>query len=121
MAVVEGGLLVATIVCILANGFEVAAKAFKARFVLENSAEVGLAARWIPVLAVLEGAGVSGLVLGLFGLHSIGLAAATGLVVFFVGAVTVHVRARVLHNIAFPALFLVLAVAAFAHFAWSAT
>ncbi|WP_420895456.1 hypothetical protein [Streptomyces anulatus] len=34
-----------------------------------------------------------------------------------VGAVLVHVRARVFHNIAFPGGFLLLAVAATVHFA----
>ncbi|TLW92299.1 DoxX family protein [Saccharomonospora piscinae] len=117
--VVETGLLVATVLCVVANAFEVTAKLFKARFVLENSAEVGLAPRWIPHLALLEGAGVVGLVIGLLGVRPLGLAAAAGLVAFFVGAVAVHIRARVLHNIAFPGLFLALAVAALAHFAWA--
>jgi hypothetical protein len=33
---------------------------------------------------------------------------------FYVGAVITHVRARVLHNIAFPGVFLALAVGALA-------
>jgi DoxX-like family len=32
----------------------------------------------------------------------LGIAAAVGLVLFFVGAVITHLRARVLYNIAFP-------------------
>jgi hypothetical protein len=119
IAAFEGGLFIATLVCIVANAFEVAAKAFQAQFVVQNSAEVGLERRWIPCLAVLEGSGVAGLVLGLLGWPLIGLAAAVGLVVFFVGAVFAHLRARVLHNIAFPVVFLCLAVAALGHFAWS--
>lgn len=120
MAVLETGLLVATVGCVLANSFEVGAKAVRAEFVLRNCAEVGVARRWIPHLAVLEGAGVAGLVLGLLGLPLLGLTAAAGLVLFFVGAVIVHIRARVFHNIAFPLAFLGLAVAAAAHFARSA-
>lgn len=115
--VVEIVLLTATVVCVLANAAEVVAKAVRARFVRQNSAEVGVAPKWIPYLAVIEGAGVVGLVAGLFGRESIGLAAAVGLVLFFVGAVAAHVRARVFHNIAFPAGFLVLALAATAYFA----
>ncbi|TDB95994.1 DoxX family protein [Actinomadura sp. 7K534] len=117
MAALETGLLVATVGCVLANSFEVVAKAVRADFVIQNCTEVGVARKWIPHLAVLEGAGVAGLVLGLLGLPLLGLAAAAGLVLFFAGAVVVHVRARVLHNIAFPLLFLGLAVAAAAHFA----
>ncbi|MET7862753.1 DoxX family protein [Micromonospora taraxaci] len=117
IAVVEGVLVVATILCALANAIEVTAKVIRADFVMRNCAEVGLSARWIPYLAVVEGAGVVGLVLGFLGVHPVGLAAAVGLVLFFVGAILAHARARVFHNIAFPAVFLVLAVAAVGHFA----
>ena len=118
-AALEDGLLIATLTCILANAFEVVAKVVKAQFMMKNCAEVGVDPGWIPYLAVLEGAGVVGLVVGLLGRPLIGLAAAVGLVLFFVGAVLTHVRARVLHNIAFPAVFLGLAVAALVHFSWS--
>ncbi|WP_028476119.1 DoxX family protein [Nocardia sp. CNY236] len=117
MTIVEGSLLAATMVCIVANTFEVGAKSVKAEFMMKNSAEVGLAPKWIPYLAVLEGAGVVGLVLGLFGMRSLGLAAAVGLVGFFVVAVGVHIRTRVVHNVAFPVTFLVLAGAAVGYFA----
>ncbi|ONK14036.1 DoxX family protein [Streptomyces sp. MP131-18] len=115
--VLEGGLLLATIGCVLANAFEVAAKVMRAQFVIQNATEAGVERKWIPHLAVLEGAGTAGLVLGLFGMRPIGLAAAVGLVLFFVGAVGAHIRARVFHNIAFPAVFLCLAIAALVHFA----
>lgn len=113
-------LFAATVACVLANAAEVVAKAVRAPFMVQNAAEAGVAPKWIPYLAVIEGAGVAGLVAGLFGWESIGFAAAVGLVLFFVGAVGVHIRARVFHNIAFPAGFLVLALAATAFFAWSA-
>lgn len=116
MEVIENSLLVATFGCVAANVFEVVAKIAGARFVRRNSASVGVEAAWIPLLALLEGAGVAGVVLGLAGVPRLGLVAATGLVVFFVGAVALHVRARVLHNIAFPAVFLALALAAAGHF-----
>lgn len=74
IAVLEGVLVVATILCALANAIEVSAKVIKADFVMRNCAEVGLSARWIPYLAVVEGAGVIGLVLGLLGVHPVGLA-----------------------------------------------
>lgn len=121
ISALEAGLFVTTVLCVLVNGIEVAAKAVRARFVMANSAEVGLAPRWIPCLAVIEGAGTAGLVLGLFGVPLAGLAAAAGLVVFFVVAVLVHVRTRVFHNIAFPGLFLLLAAGAAAHFALALT
>ena len=109
-------LLVAAIGCAVVNAVEVAAKAMRAQFVLDNCTEVGLDTRWVPHLAVVEGAGVVGLLLGFAGVPLIGTAAAVGLAGFFVIAVAVHVRARVLHNIAFPAVFLLLAVGAVGHF-----
>lgn len=114
--VVEGGLLAATVGCVVANVFEVVAKITRARFVMRNSAEVGISAKWIPGLALIEGAGVAGILLGLIGFPRLGLAAAGGLVAFFLCAVAVHLHARVLHNIAFPGVFLLLAAAAAGHF-----
>ncbi|WP_033257857.1 MULTISPECIES: DoxX family protein [Kitasatospora] len=111
-----GALLVATVCCVLANGFEVVAKLLRAEFVVRNSAEVGLAPRWLPWLALLEGAGTVGVAAGLFGPARLGLAAAVGLLLFFVGAVGAHVRARVFHNLAFPLAFLLLAAAAVRYF-----
>ncbi|MGH8165102.1 MAG: DoxX family protein, partial [Rhodanobacteraceae bacterium] len=62
----------------------------------------------------LKAAGVAGLLLGLLGFHVVGAAAAAGLVVFFIGAMIAHMRARVFYNIAFPGLYLALAAASLA-------
>lgn len=96
---------------ILANAAITVADLVRARFVVANSAELGVPASWLPGLAALKGAGAAGLLLGLLGVPLIGIAAAAGLVLFYVGAVTFHVRARVFHNIAFPGSFLALAIA----------
>ncbi|HYB34676.1 MAG TPA: DoxX family protein [Mycobacterium sp.] len=85
-----------------------------ARFVLANSAKVGVPRSWLPTLGTLKLAAAVGLIVGLIGLPAIGIAAAAGLVLFFVGAVVTHIRARVLYNIAFPGGFLVLAIASLA-------
>ncbi len=81
-----------------------------ARFVLANSAEVGVPRSWLPALGAVKLAGAIGLVAGLLGPPPVGtplgLAAAAGLVLFFVGAVVTHLRARVLYNIAFPGAYL---------------
>ncbi|MGW5432205.1 DoxX family protein [Streptomyces sp. NPDC004059] len=103
-----------TCAAVLANAGIAAADLAKAPFVLANSAEVGVSSAWIPALAVLKAAGAAGLLLGLLGARPLGVAAGTGLVLFYVGAVITHVRARVLHNIAFPGVFLALAVGALA-------
>jgi len=70
----------------------------RTRFVLANTDEVGVPRSWLAPLGVLKGAGAAGLLLGRLGLRSLGIAAAIGLVVFFAGALTTHVRARAFHN-----------------------
>jgi hypothetical protein len=100
-----------TIVTIAINAGIAAADFARIPFVLKNSAEVDVPQSWIPPLASLKAAGAAGLLLGLLGVPYLGTAAAVGLVLFYVGAVITHVRARVLYNIAFPAGFLALAVA----------
>ena len=101
---------------ITANGYASFADFTKAGFVLKTSEEVGVARSWLPTLGFLKGAGALGLLLGLFGIPIIGIAAAAGLVAFFIGAVTAHVRARVFYNIAFPTLFLALAAVSLVFF-----
>jgi hypothetical protein len=85
-----------------------------AGFVLANSAEVGVPRSWLPALGAAKLAGAAGLVAGLLGLRALGIAAAVGLVLFFVGAVVTHLRARVFYNIAFPGAYLGLSAAALA-------
>ncbi|MEV0197678.1 DoxX family protein [Nonomuraea sp. NPDC050691] len=99
-----------TVVMIAATAGTALADFAGARFVLANSAEVGVSPSWIPLLGWLKAAGAAGLLLGLLGARLVGLAAAAGLVLFFTGAVVAHARARVFHNIAFPGGFLALAI-----------
>ncbi|MFT3854981.1 MAG: DoxX family protein [Ilumatobacteraceae bacterium] len=98
-------------VTVVANLAIATADLFRAKFVLANSAEVGVPESWLPGLAVVKGAGAVGLVVGLAGASAVGIAAAGGLVLFYIGAVAAHLRCRVLYNIAFPMSFLGLAIA----------
>ncbi len=100
-----------TVIAILVNAGIAIADFLRAEFVLANSAEVGLPQTWLPWLAALKAAGAAGLLLGLMGVPVIGVAAATGLVLFFIGAIAAHIRARVYYNIAFPGGYLALAAA----------
>jgi uncharacterized membrane protein YphA (DoxX/SURF4 family) len=70
---------------------------------------VGVPARYFPVLAALEIAGALGIVAGLW-LEPLGIAAAIGLVAYFVGAVAGHLRVRDIKNLAMPLPPLVLAI-----------
>jgi hypothetical protein len=103
--------VVVTIGTIVANAAAAAADFSRARLVLANAAELGVAETWLPLLGALKAAGATGLLIGLLGVRPIGIAAAIGLVLFFIGALATHIRARVLHNLAFPGLYLALAVA----------
>jgi hypothetical protein len=96
---------------IVANVAMVIGDFARAKFVLANSAEVGVAPAWVPMLGAIKAAGAAGLLIGLLGIRPIGIAAAAGLVAFFIGAVVTHIRARVFYNIAFPGVFLALAIA----------
>ncbi|MFW6694532.1 DoxX family protein [Streptomyces sp. MAR4 CNX-425] len=108
-------LFTAVILCIAANAFIAVADYARAGFVLKNSAEVRAPAAALPYLATLKLAGAAGLVVGLAAVPWLGVAAGVGLVLFFLAAVAAHVRARVFHNIAFPGLYLLLAVASAAY------
>ena len=100
-----------TIVTILASASVAAADLAHAGFVVANMDEVRVPRSWLPWLALLKGAAAAGLLLGLLGVRPLGTAAAIGLVLFFLGALATHVRARVFHNIAVPGAFFALAVA----------
>lgn len=117
---IEITLLVGTILCILANGFEVGAKLMRARFMVENASAVGVGPQWIPYLAGVEGAGTIGVAIGAVGVPVLGLTAALGLTAYFAAAVTLHIRKRVFYNIVYPVLFLILGVWAALYFAVAA-
>ena len=106
-------LVITLITAILTGGIAIA-DFIPARFVLANSAEVGVPRSWLPALGATKLAGAVGLVAGLVGLPALGIAAAAGLVLFFVGAVATHLRAHVVYNIAFPGAFLCLSAASLA-------
>jgi hypothetical protein len=104
--------LAVTIVAIVANAAIAVADVARAAFVLDNSSALGVPASWLTPLGLLKAAGAAGLLLGLLGVPFIGTAAATGLVLFFVGAVLAHVRAGDRSAaIAYPAGYLILAAA----------
>ncbi|MFJ3214211.1 DoxX family protein [Streptomyces flaveolus] len=109
-------LLVVTLLTAAVNVGIAAADLTGARFVLANSAQVGVPRSWLPRLATLKLAGATGLLLGLFdaALRPLGVAAACGLVLLYLGALAFHLRARVLYNLEFPGFYLATAVASLA-------
>jgi NAD/NADP transhydrogenase alpha subunit len=103
--------VVVTLMAIAASTFVAIANFIRLEFVLSTAAKVGVSESWMTTLGTLNAAAALGLLLGLIGVPLIGTAAAVGLVLYFVGAIITHLRARD-HSIGPAAAFLVLAVAA---------
>jgi hypothetical protein len=82
-------------------------------WILANMKRLAVEERWLPTLGVLHLLGGIGLLAGLR-IPEIGLAAAAGLVVFFLGAVVTSMRARWYAHLPFPLVWLVLAAGSFA-------
>jgi hypothetical protein len=96
---------------IVANAVAVYSDFTRGRFAVTLSKQVGVPLSRLPVSGTLKAAGAAGLALGLAGVPLIGVAAATGLVLFFVGAVGVHLRAHEHRYIFITLGYLALAVA----------
>ena len=71
---------------------------------------VGVPKRWLPPLAALEIAGAVGIVAGIW-IVPLGVAAAAGLVAYFLGAVVGHLRVRDTKNLVMPLAPLALSIA----------
>jgi hypothetical protein len=103
--------VIVTIVAIAANAGIAAATFAHAKFVDANFGEINVSASWVPAFASLQAAGAIGLLLGLLGIPIVGLAAAIGLVLFFLGAVITHLRSGAHRSLPSPPFFLAFAVA----------
>lgn len=95
---------------IVVNAAAALSSFFGAKFITDTFEDVKVARKWLPLLASLQAAGAVGLLLGFLGVPLIGVAAAIGLVVFFIGALFTHLRARAYRSLPSPILFLALAV-----------
>jgi hypothetical protein len=102
--------VVVTIVAAIANGGSAALDFARYQKILDAMADVGVPESWLPLLGALKAAGALGLLVGL-GVPVIGIAAAGGLVLFFVAAIYTHLRVGD-HSIGLAAGFLSLAATA---------
>ncbi|MQA85259.1 MAG: DoxX family protein [Streptosporangiales bacterium] len=86
--------LVVTLLAIAANTFSGVAALAHFKPILPGMARAGVPESWLTFpIGTLKTAGAAGLLLGLVGVPLIGTAAAIGLILFFVCAVYIHVRA----------------------------
>lgn len=102
--------IVSVFLCI-ALVFSAIGKLTKSEQVMSIMNGVGVPSDKVPVLAYLEIAGAIGLVVGLFW-WPIGVAAAVGVILYFVGAVVSHLRVKDAAGIGPSAFLAALAVAA---------
>jgi hypothetical protein len=102
--------VIVTLLAAAANILSAALDFIRYKQILINMARVGVPQSWITILGILKAAGAIGLLIGI-GVPLIGTAAAIGLVLFFVGAIITHLRARD-YSFGLAVVFLLLAVAA---------
>jgi DoxX-like family len=69
------------------------AKLTKKPQIVEGFGKLGVPPSWFPALASAEIAGAVGLVVGLW-VVALGIAASIGIILYFVGAVSTHLRAH---------------------------
>jgi hypothetical protein len=88
------GYLVATILWAAWVGVSAGFVFFRANWVVQPLADYGVPPSWWPWLGAAKAAGAAGLLVGLF-MPVIGVMAAIGLVLYFIGALATVMRPRV--------------------------
>jgi hypothetical protein len=104
--------VVVTVLAAAANAYAATVDLTRAGWVVDNMSRLGVPTPWLPALGGLKAAGAAGLLVGI-AVPPIGVAAAAGLVVYFLGAVATVVRARWYAHV-YPLPFLALAAASLA-------
>jgi DoxX-like family len=96
-----------TVLAAAANTWAATVDLTRPQWLLVNMTKVGVPHSRLFVLAALKAAGAIGLLVGL-GAPLIGVAAAAGLILFFVAAIITHMRGHQ-YSLSYPAAFLLLA------------
>ncbi|GIM89766.1 DoxX family protein [Paractinoplanes toevensis] len=102
---------VVAVVVALANAGTATAKIRRDERITAGLTGVGVPGSWFVPLALLNYAGAAGLLIGI-GWRPLGIAAATGLVLYFLGALGAHVRVKDTKGMPMAALMLAGAVLA---------
>jgi hypothetical protein len=100
-----------TLLATVANFYSAANEFWPPSWLIANMDRLRVPHSWLTPLGILKAAGAAGLLVG-FAVPWIGVAAAAGLVLFFLGAIVFALRARWFAHIPFPASWMALAVAA---------
>jgi hypothetical protein len=102
--------IVVTLLSAAANIFSATCDFVRYEKVSIAMAKAGVPESWMTTLGILKAAGALGLLVGI-GVPLIGIPAATGLILFFVGAIITHLRGRD-YSLGPAIVFLLLAVTA---------
>jgi hypothetical protein len=105
--------IIVTILTSAANSYAAMVDFRRPQWVLDNVTQWGGSHSWLFTLGVLKAAGAVGLLIGI-GIPPIGLAAGLGLVLFFVGAIAVVMRAGWYSHLPWPATYLLLGISSLA-------
>jgi hypothetical protein len=102
--------IILTVLAAAALAFSATADFVRYKKVIINMTRAGVPESWLTRLGIAKAAGAIGLVVGIV-IPQIGTAAAIGVILFFVGALITHIRAR-WFSFGFPATYLLLGVGA---------
>ena len=102
--------VVVTIVTAAANIYAAANDFIRPAWLMSSMSKLGVPESRLPTLGILKAGGALGLLIG-FAVPFIGVAAAIGLILFFVAAIITHLRAGD-HSFGIAVMFLLLALAA---------
>jgi DoxX-like family len=105
--------VIVTVLGAAANTYAAIVDFRRPQWVLVNMTKWGGSHSWLSTLGALKAAGALGLLVGI-SVPLIGIAAAVGLVLFFVGAIAVVIRARWYSHLPWPATYLLLAIGSLA-------
>lgn len=103
--------LIVMILTAVANAYAAVNDFTRPAWIIENMKRLAIPERWLPALGTLKALGALGLLAGIV-VPWVGVAAAAGLVLFFVGAMVTAMRAHWYGHLPFPLVWLALAVAA---------
>ncbi|RKS68336.1 DoxX-like protein [Actinomadura pelletieri DSM 43383] len=109
----EIAFIVVTVVAAAASAYSTVNHFVRPEWIVRNFTGYGVPLAWLPPLGVLKAAGVAGLLIGL-AYRPVAIVAATGLVVFYLGAIVTVIRARFYSHIPYPLPFLLTAAGSLA-------
>ena len=105
--------VVVTLLAAAANLYGASADFTRPAWIMDNMGRLKIPETRLPTLGVLKAAGGLGLLVG-FAVPAIGVAAAAGLVLFFLGAITTVIHNGWYAHLPYPTTYLLLATASLA-------